>query len=510
MCDEDDDNDGVADGTDLCPTGDINWVATLATDHDSDGCADATEDYDDDNDDVIDIRDDCPSGELQWISNGLSDYDGDGCQDAGEDLDDDSDNICDAGSDVDLSCLISSTGVDVCPSSPLSFTSTSTSDADQDGCEDRDEDQDDDNDGYLDKHDDCPNEAGLSDSGRLFGCPDADGDGYANSIDEFASEPTQWADTDEDGFGDNGEGFQGDACPGFYGTSSLDRVGCPDADGDGWSNPDSVWTSAQGADAFPAISSQHSDSDGDGFGDNEGGFEADACPEEPGSSINDRFGCLDTDGDGWSDAGDMLPLEPTQHLDQDMDGFGDSITGQQPDSCIDQFGLSTQQRFGCPDADGDGWDDTFDAFPEEAAFWSDFDEDTYPDQTGTNRSDDCPEVWGDSFEDRLGCLDTDGDGWSDASDAYPNDAMRHSASDSSSSLVYSGLAALLIALTLGAFFVNKRRTDIDASVAKTHDEAIHFDLPAVPNGPPLPASGLPAGWTVEQWAWYGEDYLKNQ
>ena len=510
VCDEDDDNDGVADGTDLCPTGDINWVATLATDHDSDGCADATEDYDDDNDDVIDIRDDCPSGELQWISNGLSDYDGDGCQDAGEDIDDDSDNICDAGSDVDLSCLISSTGVDVCPSSPLSFTSTSTSDADQDGCEDRDEDQDDDNDGYLDKHDDCPNEAGLSDSGRLFGCPDADGDGYANSIDEFASEPTQWADTDEDGFGDNGEGFQGDACPGFYGTSSLDRVGCPDADGDGWSNPDSIWTSAQGADAFPAISSQHSDSDGDGFGDNEGGFEADACPEEPGSSFNDRFGCLDTDGDGWSDAGDMLPLEPTQHLDQDMDGFGDSITGQQPDSCIDQYGLSTQQRFGCPDADGDGWDDTFDAFPEEAAFWSDFDEDTYPDQTGTNRSDDCPEVWGDSFEDRLGCLDTDGDGWSDASDAYPNDAMRHSASDSSSSLVYSGLAALLIALTLGAFFVNKRRTDIDASVAKTHDEAIHFDLPAVPNGPPLPASGLPAGWTMEQWAWYGEDYLKNQ
>ena len=510
VCDEDDDNDGVVDGTDLCPKGDTNWAASPTSDHDSDGCADATEDYDDDNDDVIDIRDDCSTGELQWISNGLSDYDGDGCQDAGEDLDDDSDNICDTGTDADLSCLISSTGVDVCPASPLSFTSTVSSDADQDGCEDRDEDQDDDNDGYLDKHDDCPNEAGLSDSGRLFGCPDADGDGYADSIDEFASEPTQWSDTDEDGFGDNSEGFQGDACPGFYGTSSLDRVGCPDADGDGWSNSDSIWTTAQGADAFPTITSQHSDTDADGFGDNEGGFEADACPEESGSSIFDRFGCLDTDGDGWSDAGDMLPFEPTQHLDQDMDGFGDSITGQQPDSCIDQYGLSTEQRFGCPDSDGDGWDDTLDAFPEDAAFWSDFDEDTYPDQSGTNRSDDCPEVWGDSHEDRLGCLDTDGDGWSDASDAYPNDAMRHSASDTSSSLVYAGLAALLIALTLGALLVNKRRTATDAAVAKTHDDFIHFDLPVVPSGPPLPASGLPAGWTMEQWTWYGEDYLKNQ
>ena len=29
-------------------------------------------------------------------------------------------------------------------------------------------------------------------------------------------------------------------------------------------------------------------------------------------------------------------------------------------------------------------------------------------------------------------------------------------------------------------------------------------------GPPLPPEGLPLGWTMEQWAWYGEDYLKNR
>ena len=33
---------------------------------------------------------------------------------------------------------------------------------------------------------------------------------------------------------------------------------------------------------------------------------------------------------------------------------------------------------------------------------------------------------------------------------------------------------------------------------------------AAPQGPPLPAEGLPPGWTMEQWAWYGEDYLRDQ
>ena len=29
-------------------------------------------------------------------------------------------------------------------------------------------------------------------------------------------------------------------------------------------------------------------------------------------------------------------------------------------------------------------------------------------------------------------------------------------------------------------------------------------------GPPLPASGLPEGWTMEQWEHYGEEYLRRQ
>jgi hypothetical protein len=32
-------------------------------------------------------------------------------------------------------------------------------------------------------------------------------------------------------------------------------------------------------------------------------------------------------------------------------------------------------------------------------------------------------------------------------------------------------------------------------------------LPVVPVGPPLPPGGLPAGWTMEQWQYYGQQYL---
>ena len=29
------------------------------------------------------------------------------------------------------------------------------------------------------------------------------------------------------------------------------------------------------------------------------------------------------------------------------------------------------------------------------------------------------------------------------------------------------------------------------------------------SSPPLPPSGLPAGWTMEQWKWYGHEWLKK-
>ncbi|DAC10079.1 MAG TPA: hypothetical protein D7H88_00505, partial [Candidatus Poseidoniales archaeon] len=366
-----------------------------------------------------------------------------------------------------------------------------------DGCEDTNEDTDDDNDGFLDSEDACPMLAGTSSQGDVLGCTDGDGDGYSDTTDAFPVDGTQWADLDEDGYGDNPDGFQGDACIIRAGTSTEDRFGCADTDADGWSDLN---------DAFPAMSSQHRDSDDDGYGDAADGFQPDQCPTEAGTSTQDRFGCLDTDGDGWSDLNDALPEESTQHLDSDGDGYGDNAEGAQPDACPSEYGTSSEQIFGCLDGDADGWADTSDAYPSNSLLWSDVDQDGYADQQGTNLSDDCPEVYGRSTEDALGCPDTDGDGWSNSADSYPEDATKHEAGGLlSMQNLYIGLLVLFITLSFLGVMARRRSTE-------TAEPA---PLPFVPtqvqpSGPPLPPGGLPPGWTMEQWAWYGEDYLKGQ
>ena len=196
----------------------------------------------------------------------FNDYDGDGCRDETEDLDDDNDGICDAGND-DTTCTISAMASDLCPYSSLEFDSNSVTDNDGDGCEDATEDDDDDNDGYADEVDDCPLESGSS-FNDLTGCLDTDYDGYTDSQDAFPLDTSQWADTDNDGYGDEVRGTDGDYCPDIAGTSTKDRIGCLDSDGDGWSNPDSVWNVNLGGDAFPDDATQHFDGDQDGYGDN--------------------------------------------------------------------------------------------------------------------------------------------------------------------------------------------------------------------------------------------------
>ena len=47
------------------------------------------------------------------------------------------------------------------------------------------------------------------------------------------------------------------------------RYGCPDADGDGYSNPDVIGHHPWFADAFNDQASQWADTDGDGYGDNQ-------------------------------------------------------------------------------------------------------------------------------------------------------------------------------------------------------------------------------------------------
>ena len=69
-----------------------------------------------------------------------------------------------------------------------------------------------------------------------FGCKDTDLDGQSDLNDFLEFEPTQWNDTDSDGFGDNLYGFQGDSCVFDAGSSFENKFGCPDQDLDGWSD----------------------------------------------------------------------------------------------------------------------------------------------------------------------------------------------------------------------------------------------------------------------------------
>ena len=116
-----------------------------------------------------------------------------------------------------------------------------------------------------------------------------------------------------------------------------------------------------------------------------------------GDSTEDRVGCLDSDGDGWSDpdehwnasmGADAFPTNASEHRDLDGDGLGDNID---------------------EDMDGDDINDDVDVWPEDAGIWSDSDGDGYADQGLHLLSDNCPFIYGKSKIRLKGCSDIDGD-----------------------------------------------------------------------------------------------------
>ena len=231
-----------------------------------------------------------------------------------------------------------------------------------------------------------------------------------------------------------------------------------DEDNDGYNTTD------QGdgiVDAFPTDGTQWIDTDGDGYGDNPApALQPDECPSVFGNSTEDRYGCLDADGDGWSDIGDWAPANKEQWVDADNDGYGDNYLfelatnllhlNQRGDAFPDD---ATQWN----DTDGDSYGDNYedaswnsyrapewpgliivgaqniDVFPIDRTQWRDTDGDWVGDEQMSDRPDGCPTIFGDSIYDRLGCVDTDSDGYSDpdanwpattdcyGADAFPND-----------------------------------------------------------------------------------------
>ena len=322
-----------------------------------------------------------------------------------------------------------------------------------------------DNDGYGDNYlyDLATNQLHINQRGDAFPNDatqwnDTDGDGYgdnyedvswdqyrgsewpgeivvgAQNIDVFPLDRTQWRDTDGDWVGDEQMSDRPDGCPTSWGNSIYDRLGCVDSDGDGWSDPDANWpatTDCYGADAFPNDASQWCDEDNDGFGSNAEGNNSDDCPNQAGPSTEDRYGCPDRDGDGYSNTGDPFPDDVTQWEDSDGDNYGDNPNGNNPDFFPDD---PSQWR----DSDGDGYGDNpggtqGDRFPTDPTQWFDTDNDGYGDNfvdvdgdgVSEGNSDVCPQTYGESNSAvSRGCPDSDGDGFTDPEDAFPDQPLQ--------------------------------------------------------------------------------------
>ena len=236
-------------------------------------------------------------------------------------------------------------------------------------------------DGVLNDQDDCPNQAGTS-TVDLIGCPDTDGDGYSDTGDAFPNDAGEWMDSDGDGVGDNSDVFPTDV------TESMD------SDGDGVGD---------NSDAFPYDANETADSDSDGVGDN-----SDVFPL-------DYFEYRDSDGDGVGDNGDAFPFDANETMDSDGDGVGDNAdafpndASETTDTDGDGIGDNADQHpliDNFLDSDGDTVVDLLDAFPSDQTQWMDADDDGYGDNTTGNNPDAFPTLssqWS----------DVDGDGYGD-------------------------------------------------------------------------------------------------
>ena len=346
--DTDDDGDGWSDLEEADCLTDASSAFSVPEDYDGDWVCDIV-DVDDDNDGVDDDYDCAPYDasisllDCNGVCGGSSSLDACGVCDGDDSACADCEGVPNGDAVIDAcgvctndpsSCGIDSDGDGVDDDDDeFPDDSTEWADTDGDGVGDN-ADTDDDDDGWSDQDEVvCGSE--LLDSGSVPADSDADGecdaldpddddDGVVDSDDAFPSNPTEWADTDGDGIGNNADG---------------------DDDGDGWG--DSTESDC-GSDPMDGEVSPR-DIDGDG-----------AC------NIQDP----DDDGDGVADEDDAFPLDYAEWLDTDGDGLGDnSDQDDDGDQFVDEYESECMSDPLDPnsspsDSDGDGICDAMDVFDD--------------------------------------------------------------------------------------------------------------------------------------------------
>jgi len=366
-CDADPDSDGHPNGCDLCP----NAADPGQTDTDGDEIGDACDD-DDDNDCVADGSD------PQRVNPSIcGDADADGCDDcsvgsdgfgphcdnlpAADGPDADGDGRCNLGdADDDNDCV-----PDMVDSHP--FDPRQCTDVDSDGCDDCSVGSD----GFGPLCDNLPAVDGpdLDGDGRCnSGDADDDGDCVPDAMDVDPADPLSCSDADGDGCDDCSIGADG------FGPLCDNRPAAdgPDLDGDGLCNsgdPDDDNDCVPDAgDADPADPLSCADADGDGCDDCSVGSDGfgplcDNLPAADGPDLDGDGRCdlsdPDLDNDCVPNSADPAVLDPARCGDVDLDRCDDCSAG------IDGLGPLCDQDpdNDGPDADGDGVCDASDLCP---------------------------------------------------------------------------------------------------------------------------------------------------
>ena len=206
-----------------------------------------------------------------------------------------------------------------------------------------------------------------------------------------------------------------------------------------------------------------------------------ACAAGTYSNLSGSVECMDA-GPGYyvlnSDRTDRIqcPLFTYTYVDESTSG---STSNELSDCWIDTDGdtLVDDDSFlnSDDDDDNDGFKDLVDAFPLDSSEWED--------------------------------LNTDGAGVNQK----PLNASENKENLVGTTLSFAIIFALPIGIIVGIVLILKSRKKSKVEgLTMPVSEPVKTPLPALINsGPPLPADGLPVGWTMEQWTHYGEQWLSQ-